>query len=133
MKKRLCVAMVVVALVLLTVGMAAAAKYQNLTGTWSGNLWAVYWNNGSYNRYQGTDLVLVVTDQDENGTFYGTFDGDPLTGSIATNKTITACVYSGGRYGIINGKLKGKKLIGTFTDFETNWIQTMKFELLRQP
>ncbi len=134
MNKRLWATVILVlGLVLLIAGMAAAAKYQNLTGTWSGPLWAVYWNNGAYNYYQGPDLPLVVTNQDANGMFYGTLDGDPLTGSIATNKAITATVYSGGRYAIINAKLTGKKITGTYTDYDTNWIQTYKFELFLQP
>jgi hypothetical protein len=133
-KKLWTAAILALGLVLVMAGMAAAAKYQNLTGTWSGNLWAVYWNNGTYDYYQAPDLVLVVTNQDENGTFYGTFDGDPLTGSIATNKAFTACVYVGsGRYGIINGKLTGKKIQGTFNDFTNSFIQTLKFELFLQP
>ena len=137
MSKKLWATMILaLGLVLLISGMAAAAKYQNLTGTWIGPLWAAYWNNGSYNYYQGPSLPLVVEGQDANGMFYGNLDGDPLTGSIATNKAITATVYSGGRYGIINAKLTGKKITGTYTDYATTptpWIQTYKFELFLQP
>ncbi len=135
MSKRVGVTMILaLAVILLFSNLAAAAKYKNLVGTWQGNSWAARWSNGSYFYDQGTSLALVIQDQDANGVFYGTFDGDPLTGSIATNKTITACVnIAPGDYGIINAKITGKKITGTCIEFRPDLMITTKFELTLQP
>jgi hypothetical protein len=138
MSKRLLTAMILAlgVVLLLTNGIAgAASRYSNLTGTWSGPSPGVYWQGGNnpYATFMGA-FTLVVTFQDENGSFYGTFSDDPLVGSITTGKVISAIVYNGPAYMIINAKLTGTKIQGTYNYFNTagHYIQAGKFELTKQ-
>jgi hypothetical protein len=132
MKKRLwMVTILAMGLALLMAGTAGAAKFQDLTGIWTGPANSAYWNKGASEEF-GFSMVnvsLEVTGQDANGLFYGTFTygtiQEPFTGSIATNKIITAAIYAGsGAYGSFTGKLSGKTITGTYNFFSDGYIAT---------
>jgi hypothetical protein len=129
MNKRLWMVMILaLGMALLMAGTAGAAKFKDLTGTWTGSSNSVYWDGG-VNGFSTIEATIVVTGQDDNGMFYGTFIygtvEEPFTGSIAINKTITACIYAGpGVYGTFTGKLAGKTITGTYNFFTDGYIAT---------
>jgi len=122
--------------VLLTSGLAGAAKYPNLAGTnWAGTAISVYWD-GSYHN-ETVPVSLAVAGQDTNGMFYGTltYNGfeDKMTGSIATNKTMTITIYAeSGAVGILTGKLSGKTITGTENFFTNSAIYAVKITMKKQ-
>jgi hypothetical protein len=136
MKKRLCVAMVV-AVVLLTAGMTAAAKskYPNLIGTWSGTVYFVGWNNSTQFYYDPYVMSFDIQDEDlTTGNFYGIQNGSyPFTGNVATNKIFTIIEYgTAGAYRIITGKVTGKKMTGTMQHFKSDQVDTGTFTFYEQ-
>jgi len=137
MNKRLWMVMILaLGLVLLTAGMAgAAAKFQDLTGTWTGTANTAYWEGGNYN-FESVGVTLVVSQQDANGMFYGTFTYDTsediMTGSIATNKIITIASWISGGHGTFTGKLTGKTITGTVNFFYDAYIATETVKLTKQ-
>ncbi len=137
--KRVCIGLMVLALALRFAGtpVAAAAKYQNLMGTWSGTA-NVAWVNGAASNFENVGVTMEITNQDANGMFYGSFtyglgSAQPITGSISTNKVITACEYMGiGAYQLFNCKLAGNKITGTFITFSGTYINTSSMQLIKQ-
>jgi hypothetical protein len=131
MKKRLwMVTILAMGLALLMAGTAGAAKFQDLTGIWTGTSNSAVWDGTEFS-FKPLGVSIEVTAQDPNGgLFYGTFTyGDskpePFTGSIATNKIITAAIYAGsGAYGSFTGKLTGKTITGTYNFFTDGYIAT---------
>jgi hypothetical protein len=137
MNKRLGMVMVLaLGMALLMAGTAGAANFKDLTGTWAGSSNSAYWDGD--NGFQTVNATIEVTQQDANGMFYGTFTyGDTpeqFTGSISTNKTITACIYAGpGVYGTFTGKLTGKTITGTYNFFSPTSIATATVNVTKQP
>ena len=136
MKKTVLITLVIVVSLSLA-GVAMAAKYPDLTGTWSGTVNFVIWNSSSGFSY--TDLVFTYEIQDEDpatGNFYG-FDNSlppfPFTGNVATNKIVTIIEYfTSGEFRIFTGKVTGKKISGTVQHFHPNQIDTGTFTLYKQ-
>ena len=141
MKKQFCMAMmVVVAVVLLTAGMTAAANHKNLIGTWSGTVNFVGWN-GSYpvvpDQFYYAAYVFTYEIQNEDlatGNFYGLeIDSYPFTGNVATNKTVTIIQYGdAGDYRILTGTVSGKKMSGTMQHFKSDQVDTGTFTFYKQ-
>ena len=135
MKKQFCMAMMVVAVVLLTAGMTAAANHKNLIGTWSGTVNFVGWN--SLSEFYYTDYVFTYEIQNEDlatGNFYGLeIDYYPFTGNVATNKTVTIIQYGdAGDYRILTGTVSGKKMSGTMQHFKSDQVDTGTFTFYKQ-
>jgi hypothetical protein len=136
MKKRLFVAMVV-AVLLLTAGMTAAAtsKYPNLVGTWSGTVHFVGWNDASQFYSVSGGMSYAIQGQDSaTGNFHGLLsDYYPFTGNVATNKNLTIIVYgNAGEFRIITGKVTGNKMTGTMQHFKSDQVDTGTFTFFKQ-
>ncbi len=137
MKKQFCVAMMVVAVVLLTAGMTTAANHTNLIGTWSGTVNFVGWNSTANPHFYYAAYVFTYEIQDEElatGNFYGLeSDYYPFTGNVATNKTVTIIQYgTAGDYRILTGKVTGKKMTGTMQHFKSDQVDTGPFTFYKQ-
>jgi hypothetical protein len=136
MNKRLWMVMILaLGIALLMAGTAGAANFKDIKGTWTGSANYVFWNGGP-NGFEPVDVTLVVNEQDNNGMFYGTYTAGTtvgqITGSIATNKTITICIYAGsGAYGTFTGKLTGNTITGTYNVFSDNAIATATVKVTR--
>jgi len=135
MTRRFCVAMIVVAVVLLTAGMTAAANHKNMVGTWSGIVNFVGWN--SVEGFYYVDFVFTYLIQNEDfatGNFYGLETGAyPFTGNVATNKRVTIIVYEGtGEYRILTGTVSGRKMSGTIQHFKSDQVDTGTFTFYKQ-
>jgi hypothetical protein len=116
-------------LTLVLAGPATAAKYINLIGTWSGPENYVTWDGSKYEYITNTGS-LIVTDQ-RGGLFYGTIFGQPLTGNI-TGKNIIMTAYGWNGFFIINAKVTGKTIKGTFNYIHTApFIETGNFTLIK--
>jgi hypothetical protein len=118
MSKRLWMTIILaLGLVLLLADIAMTGqKYSSLIGTWSGTENWLSWDGNQYS-YNSSTATLVITNQ-ENGLFYGTiFDNQPITGNITTKKIITATASAWGGVMILNAKLSGKTIDGTFNYF----------------
>jgi hypothetical protein len=124
----------VLGMVLLLAGVASAGKIPDMTGTWIGPSYVAYHGSGGSGTLTTGNLDLVVTYQDENGSFYGTFFGDPIVGSITADKVINAILQDGTTFGIFNAKWTSKKILGTLRSLNSggNWIQINRFELIKQ-
>jgi hypothetical protein len=122
-------------LVLLTAGMAAAAKYPNLIGTWSGQVdFAGYSDSGGF-YYASAPFSFNIQSQDPTtGNFYGLESGYfPFTGNVSTNKIITIIyIDANGGYRFITGKVQGSKISGTMQHFRPGSIDTGKFTLIKE-
>jgi hypothetical protein len=136
MKKQYCVAMMVVAaVVLLTAGMTTAANHPNLIGTWSGTVNFVGWNSSSLFYYTANVFSYEIQNQDlATGNFYGIeFGIYPFTGNVATNKIVTIVEYGAdGDYRILTGKVSGNKMSGTMQHFKSDQVDTGTFTLYKQ-
>lgn len=133
MKKQFCVAMMVVALVLLTAGMTAAKSPMNLVGTWSGTVNFVGYNGSFY--YTAYVFSYEIQDQDPaTGNFYGLeSDFYPFTGNVSASKIVTIVEYgAAGDYRIITGKVSGTKMIGTMQHFMPGQVDTGTFTFYKQ-
>jgi hypothetical protein len=137
MKKQFCMAMmVVVVVVLLTAGMTAAANHKDLTGTWSGTVNFVGWDNNSSEFYY-TAYVFTYEIQNEDlatGNFYGREAGAyPVTGNVATNKRVTIIEYEGAdQHRILTGTVSGKKMSGTMQHFKSDQVDTGTFTFYKE-
>jgi hypothetical protein len=136
MKKQFCMAMmVVVAVVLLTAGMTAAANHKNLIGTWSGTVNFVGWNSSDGFYYAAYVFTYDIQDEDlATGNFYGLeIDQYPFTGNVATDKTVTIIQWgAAGDYRILTGKVSGKKMSGTMQHFKPDQVDTGTFTFYKQ-
>ena len=139
MKKQFCMAMMVVAVVLLTAGMTAAANHKNLIGTWSGTVNFVGWNstNPDPDKFYYAAYVFTYEIQDEDlatGNFYGLeIDYYPFTGNVATDKTVTIIQWgAAGDYRILTGKVSGKKMSGTMQHFKPGQVDTGTFTFYKE-
>lgn len=136
MKKQFCVAMMVVAaVVLLTAGMTTAANHPNLIGTWNGTVHYVGWNSSSQFYYVDFLFPIEILDEDlATGNFYGLEIGAyPFTGNVATNKIVTIIVYgAAGEYRILTGKVSGNKMSGTMQHFKSDQVDTGTFTLYKE-
>jgi hypothetical protein len=135
MKKQLCVAMMVLAVILSTAAMTTAANYKNMVGTWSGIVNFVGWN--SVEGFYYVDFVFTYLIQNEDfttGNFYGLETGAyPFTGNVATNKRVTIIVYEAdGEYRILTGTVSGKKMSGTMQHFKSDQVDTGTFTLYKE-
>jgi hypothetical protein len=134
MKKQFCVAMMVVALVLLTAGMTMAKSPMYLVGTWGGVVSFAGYNGSFY--YVDFVFSYEIQEQDfDTGNFYGfEFAGSyPFTGNVSTNKVVTIIVYGGaGEYRIITGKVSGKKMTGTMQHFLPGQVDTGTFTFYKE-
>jgi hypothetical protein len=135
MKKQFCVAMMVVAVVVLTAGMTTAANHKNLIGTWSGAVNFVGWNSSSQFYY--TAYVFSYEIQDEElatGNFYGLESGFyPFTGNVTIDKKVTIIEYgAAGDYRILTGKVSGNKMSGTMQHFLSDQVDTGSFTFYKQ-
>jgi hypothetical protein len=135
MKKHFCVAMMVLALVLSTAGMTAAANHRNMVGTWSGVVNFVTWN--SVSGFDYVDFVFTYLIQNEDfttGNFYGVQNGFyPFAGNVATNKRVTIIEYEAdGEYRILNGTVSGKKMSGTMQHFKPGQVDTGTFTFYKE-
>ena len=135
MTRRFCVAMIVVAVVLLTAGMTTAANHKNMVGTWSGRVDFVGWN-GSIQPPEDqfyydwfTFTYEILSEDFTTGNFYGLQNGFyPFTGNVATNKRVTIIEYGAdGEYRILTGTVSGKKMSGTMQHFKPGQIDTGTF------
>jgi hypothetical protein len=137
MTRRFCVAMIVVAVVLLTAGMTAAANHKNMVGTWSGIVNFVGWNSSAPEPFYYVDFVFSYLIQNEDfttGNFYGLETGFyPFTGNVATNKRVTIIVYEAdGEYRILTGTVSGKKMTGTMQHFKSDQVDTGTFTFYKE-
>ena len=135
MKKHFCVAMMVLALVLSTAGMTAAANNKNMVGTWSGVVNFVTWN--SVSGFDYVDFVFTYLIQNEDfttGNFYGLQNGSyPFTGNVAINKRVTIIEYgNAGEYRILTGTVSGRKMSGTMQHFKPGQVDTGTFTFYKQ-
>ncbi len=139
MKKRFCVAMIFLAVVLLTAGMTTAANHKNMVGTWVGNVNFVGWNssypeNGGF-YYTVYEFTYEILSEDfTNGNFHGLEVGAySFTGNVATNKRVTIIVHEGdGEYRILTGTVSGKKMTGTMQHFKSDQVDTGTFTFYKQ-
>ncbi len=137
MKRCLGVAMVVVAVVLLTGGVAAAKSPPNLVGDWVGTASFVGWNGSFYYVLGGWGFDIQNQDP-VTGDFYGIehYTHIPITGNVATNKVVTIITYGGsGNCHIFTGKVTGTKMIGTMQHFlpgSPGQIDTGTLTLIKQ-
>jgi len=137
MTRRFCVAMIVVAVVLLTAGMTATANHKNMVGTWSGIVNFVGWNSSAPEPFYYVDFVFSYLIQNEDfttGNFYGLETGFyPFTGNVATNKRVTIIVYEAdGEYRILTGTVSGKKMTGTMQHFKSDQVDTGTFTFYKE-
>jgi len=137
MTRRFCVAMIVVAVVLLTAGMTTAANHKNMVGTWSGIVNFVGWNSSAPEPFYYVDFVFSYLIQNEDfttGNFYGLETGFyPFTGNVATNKRVTIIVYEAdGEYRILTGTVSGKKMTGTMQHFKSDQVDTGTFTFYKE-
>jgi hypothetical protein len=136
MKKQFCIAIVIVAVLLLTAGMTSAAKLPNLVGTWSGGIHFVGWNSAADPQfyYASYAFTYEIENQDPaTGNFYGHESGYPFTGNVSTNKVVTIIEYeTAGEYRIITGKVSGKKITGTMQHWKPDQVDTGTFVLEKQ-
>ncbi len=122
-------------LVLALAGVGSAAGVPNLANTtWSGTInFANYEPGTGYDHNSADDQSMEVTDQFGNifqGTIFGTWG---LTGNIATNKVITATATDGQNVLILTGKLTGKKITGTYNQFQgATFVATGNFSFTKQ-
>jgi hypothetical protein len=137
MKKQFCVAMMVVAVVLLTAGMTTAANHKNMVGTWVGIVYFVGWNVSDpgpfyYAEYEFTYEIL--SEDFTTGNFYGRRDDYyPFTGNVATSKRVTIIEYgNAGEYRILTGTVSGKKMSGTMQHFKSDQVDTGTFTFFKQ-
>ena len=139
MKKQFCVAMMVLAVVLLTAGMTKAASHKNMVGTWSGIVNFVGYNS-SYpeeDQFYYVPYVFsyeILNEDFTTGNFYGLETGFyPFTGNVATNKRVTIIVYEAdGEYRILTGTVSGKKMTGTMQHFKSDQVDTGAFTFYKQ-
>ena len=115
MKKQFCIAIVIVAVLLLTAGMTSAAKFPDLVGNWSGRADFAGWNSTADPNfyYAAYEWTFEIQSQDPaTGNFYGLrLDYYPFTGNVSTNKVVTIIEYGAdGEYRILTGKVTGKKI-----------------------
>ena len=136
MKKHFCVAMMVVAVVLSTAGMAAAANHKNMVGTWSGIVNFVGWNSegGFYYTNNVLFIYLIQNEDFTTGNFYGLeADYYHFTGNVATNKRVTIIEYGdAGEYRILTATVSGKKMSGTMQHFKPGQIDTGTFTFYKE-
>ena len=137
MKKQFCVAMMVLAVVLLTVGMTTAANHKNMVGTWEGTVYFVGWNSSVPEPYYYVPHVFtyeILSEDFATGNFYGLEVGFySFTGNVATNKRVTIIVYEGtGEYRILTGTVSGRKMSGTIQHFKSDQVDTGTFTLYKQ-
>jgi len=119
-------------LVFLLTSIGTAAKIPDLIGTWTGPESWLDWDGSIYQYHGPEEGSLVVTNQ-TGAMFYGTIFDQPLVGNISTNKEITATAAAWGGVMILNGKLTGKKIKGTFNySFGTTWVEVGSFEFTKQ-
>jgi len=136
MKKKCSLMMVVVlGAVLLTAGMAAAVKYPNLVGTWSGTVYFAGWDESG--GFFNAPFVFSYNIQSEDlatGNVYGLQNGSyPFTGHVSTNKTLTLVEYgASGNYRILTAKVTGTKMYGTMQHFLPGHIDTGTFTLKKE-
>ena len=131
MRKQFCVAMMVLAVVLLMAGMTTAANHKNMVGTWSGIVNFVGWNS-SYPEDEGfyyDEYVFtyeILSEDFPTGNFYGLETGYyPFTGNVATNKRVTIIVYEdAGEFRILTGTVSGKKMYGTMQHYIPATVDT---------
>ena len=136
MKRQFCVAMMVLAVVLLTAGMTAAANHKNMVGTWSGIVNFVSWSSegGFYYTNNVLFIYLIQNEDFTTGNFYGLeADYYHFTGNVATNKRVTIIEYEGpGEYRILTGTVSGKKMSGTMQHFKPGQIDTGTFTFYKE-
>ena len=136
MKRHVCAAMIVAAIVLSAAGITEAASYPDMVGVWSGFESFVGWNAGGDPQfyYVGFEWSMEILDQDPaTGNFYGVRDGRPFTGNVSTSKVVTIIEHGGsGDFRILNCKLTGKKLIGTMLHYRSDQIDTGTFTFYKQ-
>jgi len=137
MKKQFCVAMMVLAVVLLTAGMTTAASHKNMVGTWSGVIHFVGWNSLAPEPfyYVAFEFTYLIENEDfTTGNFYGQRDDYyPFTGNVATNKRVTIIEYgAAGEYRILTGTVSGKKMSGTMQHFKSDQVDTGTFTFYKQ-
>ncbi len=135
MKKQFCVAMMVMAaVVLLAVSISTAKSPMNLVGTWTGVVSFAGWNGSFY--YVDFEFSYEIQNQDPTtGNFYGLeFAGPyPCTGNISTNKVVSIIVYgAAGEYRIVTGKVSGKKMTGTMQHFTPTQVDTGTFTFYKE-
>jgi hypothetical protein len=136
MKKQFYMAMMtVVAVVLLTAGMTAAANHKNLIGTWRGAVYFAGWN--SLEGFYYVDFVFTYEIQDEDlatGNFFGIQNGvNQFTGNVATNKRVTIIEYgAAGEYRILTATVSGRKMTGTMQHFKSDQVDTGTFTFYKQ-
>jgi len=136
MKKKYSLMMVVVfAGVLLTTGMAAAAKYPNLVGTWSGPVYFVGWDeSGGFFNATFVFSYNIQSEDPATGNFLGLRNGFfPFTGHVSTNKTVTLIEYgASGDYRILTAKVTRTTISGTMQHFLPGHIDTGTFTLKKE-
>ena len=137
MKKQFCVAMMVLAVVLLTAGMTTAASHKNMVGTWSGTVYFVGWNASAPEPFYYVHYVFsyeILSEDFTTGNFYGSEDsGYPITGNISTDKRVTIIEYDAdGVYRLITGKVSGRKMSGTMQHFKSDQVDTGTFTFYKQ-
>ena len=133
MKKQYCMAMMVVAILLLTAGVTAAKSPMNLVGTWSGVVSFVGYNGSFY--YVDFLFSYEIQDQDPvTGNFYGLEQGFyAFTGNVSTSKIVTIIEYGGaGDIRILTGKVSGKKMTGTMQHYTPTQVDTGTFTFYKQ-
>ena len=140
MKKRFCVAMMVLSVILSTAGMITAASHKNMVGTWSGRVDFVGWN-GSIQPPEDqfyydwfTFTYEILSEDFTTGNFYGVQNGvNQFTGNVATNKRVTIVEYGNpGVYRILTGTVSGRKMSGTMQHFKSDQVDTGTFTFYRQ-
>ena len=139
MKKQFCVAMMVLAVVLLTAGTTMAANHKNMVGTWSGTVNFVGYNSSYPEQDQFYYVPFIFTyeilsEDFTTGNFYGLQNGFyPFTGNVATNKRITIIEYGAdGEYRILNATVSGRKMSGTMQHFKSDQVDTGAFTFYKQ-
>ena len=131
MKKHFCLATMVLAVVLSTAGMTAAANHKNMVGTWKGTVSFVGWNS-SYPENEGfyyDEYVFtyeIMSEDFATGNFYGLETNYyHFTGNVATNKRVSIIVYEdAGEYRILTGTVSGKKMSGTMQHYKPANVDT---------
>jgi hypothetical protein len=137
MKKQFCVAMMVLAVLLLTAGMTSAANHRNMVGTWEGTVYFVGWNSVAPEPFYYVPYVFtyeILSEDFTTGNFYGRRDDYyPFTGNVATNKRVTIIEYgAAGEYRILTGTVSGKKISGTMQHFKSDQVDTGTFTFYKQ-